>query len=422
MVLMTWNLGRRTHPDQTRIIANVNPDVVALQEVSPTRCASLTQALAHDGLTHTHAGRAVGLNHPFFMLLASRWPITPREPHGIDVPRPDRIQVITVHAPHGDLDLIHVHVPAATSSGVATKVGTFDRLARYLAQRTATPRILCGDFNTPKHEQGGHIEYWGDARQQRAERNVIEGTATSGLRDAYRALHRSNEAASWRASKRVTRRYDHVFTSTHLQPTHATYGDLDAIATAGISDHAPLTVTLTRGTGEARWAASDGPRVVPHDVPKVAPHDEGHVAPTDEQHVVPPDAAHGTPPGAKHVTPASPPSPISEQPARTTPPTRQPKESTMRHPTDEASARAFLESLTYRRDERNPPDDARRAQFTIQWQRGARGEPMSEQTLRTRLTWANLGYRAGKAFGPASNTTISAAFDQFAAVYERREG
>ena len=92
----------------------------------------------------------------------------------------------------------------------------------------------------------------------------------------------------------------------------------------------------------------------------------------------------------------------------------------MQLPTDEASARAFLESLTYRRDDRNPPDDARRAQFTIQWQRGARGEPMSEQTLRTKLTWANLGYRAGKAFGPASNATIRTVYDLFAAVYERQ--
>ena len=407
MVLMTWNLGRRTHPDQTRIIANVNPDVVALQEVSPTRCASLTQALAHDGLTHTHAGRAVGLNHPFFMLLASRWPITPREPHGIDVPRPDRIQVITVHAPRGDIDLIHVHVPAATSSGVATKVGTFEGLARYLAQRSTTPRILCGDFNTPKHEHGGHIEYWGDARQQHAERSVIEGTAASGLRDAYRALHRSNEAASWRASKRVTRRYDHVFTSTHLQPTDATYGDLDAIAAAGISDHAPLTVTLTRGTGEARDTTHDGPRDVARAEGPVSSHPAHQPAP----HVAPPDT--------QHVVPARPTRAHIPRTRPTTPPTRHLKESTMQHPTDETSARAFLESLTYRRDERNPPDDARRAQFTIQWQRGAHGEPMSEQTLRTRLTWANLGYRAGKAFGPASHTTISTVFDRFAEVYQR---
>ena len=91
----------------------------------------------------------------------------------------------------------------------------------------------------------------------------------------------------------------------------------------------------------------------------------------------------------------------------------------MRHPVDDAEARAFLESLTYRRDERNPPDDARRAQFKIQWKRAARGEAVSEQTLRTRLTWANLGYRAGREFGSASDATIDAMFDRFAAIYGR---
>jgi len=90
---------------QTRIIASANPDVVALQEVSPTRCASLTHALAHNGLTHTHTGQPVGHNHPFLMFLASRWPITPRTPHGIDVPRTDRVQVIAIHAPNGDFDV-----------------------------------------------------------------------------------------------------------------------------------------------------------------------------------------------------------------------------------------------------------------------------------------------------------------------------
>lgn len=60
-------------------------------------------------------------------------------------------------------------------------------------------------------------------------------------------------------------------------------------------------------------------------------------------------------------------------------------------PTDEATTCAFLAAITYRRNERNPPDDTRRAQFTMQWQRSARGEPMTEQTLRAKLTLANLG-------------------------------
>ena len=89
----------------------------------------------------------------------------------------------------------------------------------------------------------------------------------------------------------------------------------------------------------------------------------------------------------------------------------------MQHPVDDAEARTFLASLTYRRDDRNPPDDARRQQFKIQWKRAAQGESMSEQTLRAKLTWANLGYRAGLQFGPASDAKVDAVFDRLATIY-----
>ena len=136
MVLMTWNLGRRTHADQARIIAAANPDVVALQEVSARCWASLTQALERTGLPHTHVGRATGSHTSFMMIVASKWRLEARALHGVDVPRPDRVQVVLIHAPGGDVEVVHVHVPAATSSGVATKVATCDGLARYLAEPT----------------------------------------------------------------------------------------------------------------------------------------------------------------------------------------------------------------------------------------------------------------------------------------------
>jgi len=378
VVLMTWNLGRRTHSDHVRIIGEARADVVALQEVSPVRGTSIVQELAGLGLNHVHAGAVTGQGFPFSMMIASRWAITPRTPHGVNVPRPDRVQVVTIHTPHGDVELVHAHVPAATSSGVATKVATFDGLARYLNETTGIARILCGDFNTPKLETDGRIQYWGDARQQRAERSVIEGGEASGLRDAYRALHPSSTAGSWRASKSVARRYDHVFASPHFEPITAIYGDLDALADTGVSDHAPLTVDLRLG------------RAVPVRIPSTVP---------------------------KAV--ASPPPPAISPPANPRPTPTSVERQPMQHPVDDSEARAFLDSLTYRRDDRNPPDDARRQQFKIQWTRAARGESMSEKTLGAKLTWANLGYRAGRQFGPASDAKIDAMFDRFATVYRR---
>ena len=91
----------------------------------------------------------------------------------------------------------------------------------------------------------------------------------------------------------------------------------------------------------------------------------------------------------------------------------------MQHPIDDAEARAFLESLSYRRDERLPPDDARRRPFKAEWKRGAQGDYIDEKTLNAKLTWTNLGNRAGRQFGPASDATIDAVFDRFAAIYNR---
>lgn len=91
-------------------------------------------------------------------------------------------------------------------------------------------------------------------------------------------------------------------------------------------------------------------------------------------------------------------------------------------PADEISLPAFLATLRYRRDERLLPDELRRREFRKGWNRASHGEPMKDETLRTKLTWNNLGYRAGKAFGPASDAKIHGTFDGFAAIYVRERG
>ena len=73
--------------------------------------------------------------------------------------------------------------------------------------------------------------------------------------------------------------------------------------------------------------------------------------------------------------------------------------------------RAFLKGLTYGKDHRKPPDGWRRGQFRRGWNQAAAGQSMSQSTLDDRLTWNNLGYRLGMAFGPASAATIDAVFE-----------
>lgn len=93
----------------------------------------------------------------------------------------------------------------------------------------------------------------------------------------------------------------------------------------------------------------------------------------------------------------------------------------MQHPIDNADARAVLASLKYARDVRRPPDDRRLTQIRVQGQRTTRSESMTEQRLRKELFWANLGCRAGRRDGPASDTTINAMFNRFAAIIDGRD-
>ncbi len=380
MICMTWNLGRRNHPGHADMIRDAGADIVALQEVSAARRATVASDLAAMGLVHQHGTAATSGAFRFTSMIASRWPVRAAGAEGLDVPFPERVQVVIVTTPFGDVEVLNVHVPAATSSGVAVKVATFEGITRYLTRAASIPRIVCGDFNTPKSESFGNVQYWGTHHQQSAERAVIEGEATTGLQDAFRRVNGpSATATSWRASNSTARRYDHVFASQELIPVEATYGDLEQITVAKMSDHAPLRVVFQSARDATEQSTS-----------LLMPQPSAHVV------TVQPTMASS---GNATVT--------REEP-------------TMASPTD-ADLHVFLEGLEYRVDERQDPDDARRRQFRMGWRRAIEGPTMAPETLARRLTWNNLGYRAGKAPGPKSGAVIDARFDAFAAIYRREK-
>lgn len=74
----------------------------------------------------------------------------------------------------------------------------------------------------------------------------------------------------------------------------------------------------------------------------------------------------------------------------------------------------FLASLRYERDEREPPDDQRRAHFLSGWNDYTkRNREYSEQTLAG-LTWQNLGFRFAKRFGEQTKEEIRCVYDLIA--------
>ena len=110
--------------------------------------------------------------------------------------------------PSGPLEIHCVHVPNAANGWV--KVETLQALRRGLEPPTRTPRVLCGDLNTPRRElpDGTAISFARDShgrlRPERgaewdaAELGIVPGLRDLGYRDAFRTCRGyESRSPSW---------------------------------------------------------------------------------------------------------------------------------------------------------------------------------------------------------------------------------
>ena len=254
MKLLTWNVAGRVGrlPEQAAAVASAGADLVALQEVSPRTLAEWEVALA--GVGYAHRESAVGLaarerRRPLGVLTAAREPLE-RLPTP-DVPWPERVLCCLIDG----VEVINLHSPIAPAPDLA-KVRTHEAVAAYLAAHPRSPRVLCGDLNTPRreHEDGSVLTFAHDTngrmRPERGERwDAAERALVHTLRaehgwvDAYRALHGyGHREASWTfAQDRGGWRLDHVLVHG-LTPVAAAYAH--EWRRAGLSDHSALVVDL----------------------------------------------------------------------------------------------------------------------------------------------------------------------------------
>jgi endonuclease/exonuclease/phosphatase family metal-dependent hydrolase len=151
--LVSWNVaGRaRRRDEQAEALFALDPDLVCLQEVTTTSGPRWTAALAEAGLAHA-AVAAPGApepgvearRRPLSVLIASRREITVVPIP--DVPWPERVLAVQTQG----LELVNVHSPISPSPGLA-KVLTHETVHQHLAAGSG-PRIVCGDFNTPRRQ------------------------------------------------------------------------------------------------------------------------------------------------------------------------------------------------------------------------------------------------------------------------------
>jgi len=245
--LISWNVNRRTSvlAQQAHALAEREPDVVALQEITARSWPLWQAALKTIGLPHAICSWPPRPRRTV-VLIATREPLEAAEP--VTVPWPETALAATV----GGITVHTVHVPNAANGWVKP-----DTLAAVRAGLAAGdgPRVLCGDLNTPRreHPDGTVISFARNTRErlreERGERwdgaelGVVPGLRDLGFADAFRVLHGyDRKEPSWVFRHGGGWRLDHAFVSAELEPVASQYHH--AWRDAGLSDHSALEVDV----------------------------------------------------------------------------------------------------------------------------------------------------------------------------------
>jgi endonuclease/exonuclease/phosphatase family metal-dependent hydrolase len=154
VTVMTWNIhggvGLDGIHDLARIadvIAHVNPDILALQEVANRRAEATLLSLIRARRPYGDAVPAVAVSTEdgdSGQLVLSRWPVRDVIVHDISVARyePRRLVSLIAATPAGDLHVLATHLGLRFSERRAQAA-----VLREVARPIAAPIIALGDFN-----------------------------------------------------------------------------------------------------------------------------------------------------------------------------------------------------------------------------------------------------------------------------------
>ena len=267
MRLLSWNVARRVTrlPEQAAAVADREPDVLALQEVTFRTLPLWREACTGLGLSHMAASldsadprREPASRRSTGVLLAARTPLRPIS--HFSPPWPETVVGAAIETRDGAVEVHCIHVPNANNGWV--KIRTLDSIRAGLAALPPAPRVVCGDFNTPRRELPDGTVYSfardgrGKLRPERGvewdagELGVVPGLRDLGYSDAFRCLHgyaRPEPSWTWqqRAGHAGGWRLDHVFASPELRPIHCLYHH--AWRDRTLSDHSAMEADLEPG-------------------------------------------------------------------------------------------------------------------------------------------------------------------------------
>ncbi|MDQ6819362.1 MAG: endonuclease/exonuclease/phosphatase family protein [Actinomycetota bacterium] len=262
--LVTWNVARRTAviAEQAMALAEREPDVAALQEVTRRTAPLWRRAFEVIGLSHVRtsldeSATAGSAGSPRMgVMLASREPLHDVA-QALEMPRPESALCAVTDSPLGIVELWTVHIPNAANGWV--KPNSLRALRDGLTATTSAPRVVCGDLNTPRRElsDGKVMSFARDSRGRlrpdrgpewdAAELGIVPGLRDLGYLDAFRSLHgyaAREPSWTWRqiAGHGGGWRLDHIFVSPELQPVGCVYHH--EWRDRGLSDHSALEAEL----------------------------------------------------------------------------------------------------------------------------------------------------------------------------------
>ncbi len=261
MRLLTWNIqggGGRRIPSIVGEIAQLQPDVVGLTEVTFKNLQVLRLSLVDRGFEHIATTCSAGNINS--VLVASKLPFkVVDDPVGQDQER-----WLTIEFEGSNIKVLCVHIPGGTDnkfaadgvgiSGKKRKELMWDEVIRFARQHRGDKAILLGDFNTglPEDAQGTPFALSDYMRLLRLEKYV----------DTWRQLNPHAREFTWYTKRKnkgtgVSEDYngfrlDYVFVSPALRDEIVDVRHVHEVRTNGISDHAIVLVDLSAIAGADR--------------------------------------------------------------------------------------------------------------------------------------------------------------------------
>lgn len=257
MLLLSWNIAGRTGARQQAQFRALNTrdwEVLCLQEVTPTNVAGWRGFLEGAGL-HVAVSEWPELprgSRRFAVLIAAIVPLEPLPP--LPLPWPERHLAVRAELDGTEIEIHTLHSPLSQKPD-RVKVRTLETVFGELADVNGVPRVIAGDFNTPRYEsregeiftfartRTGAIRRGYGERHDRAELALVGELPRRGWRDAFRHLHGyERRDRSWMAPPGYGWRLDHVIASAELEPVACDY--VHDWRDQGLSDHSAVWAEL----------------------------------------------------------------------------------------------------------------------------------------------------------------------------------